>query len=57
MIKTLTEYLGYAAFAELALILFAIIFVVIVVRTLMMRPESTREQANIVLDDNTEKHS
>ena len=55
MIKLLTEYLGYDAFAELALVMFAIIFVTIVIRTLMMHSDTTREQSKIVLDDNHEQ--
>ena len=54
MIKKLTEFLNYSVFAEVALAMFLIIFVVIVIRTLMMRSDSTRQQANIVLDDKTE---
>ncbi len=54
MIKKLTEFLDYAVFAELALILFAIIFVTVVIRTLRMGNETARQQANIVLDDKTE---
>lgn len=55
MIKKLTEYLDYTLFAEFALIMFALIFVAIVVRTLLLRSESTREQANIVFDEKPEK--
>lgn len=55
MIKKLTSYLDYSMFAELALVLFAIIFIVVVIRTLMTRSEETRRQANIVLGDKWEK--
>lgn len=55
MIKKLTEFLDYSMFAELALVMFAIIFIAIVIRTLLMRSETTRQQAHIVLDDKTEK--
>ena len=55
MIKQLTEYLDYTLFAEFALVLFAFIFIAIVIRTLLLRSETTREQANIVFDDQTEK--
>lgn len=54
MIKKLTSYLDYAMFAELALVLFAIIFIVVVIRTLMTRSDETRRQANIVLGDTRE---
>ena len=55
MIKKLTSYLDYSMFAEWALVLFAIIFVVVVIRTLMTRSDETRQQANIVLGDKWEK--
>ena len=55
MIKQLTEYLDYTLFAEIALVLFAFIFIAIVIRTLLLKSETTREQANIVLEDQTEK--
>lgn len=57
MIKTLTSYLDYSIFAELALIMFAVIFISIVVRTLATKSEITEAQSLIVLDDKTEKHS
>ena len=57
MIKKLTSYLDYAMFAELALVLFALIFIVVVIRTLMTRSDETRRQANIVLRDNGDKPS
>ena len=56
MIKKLTSYLDYSIFAELALLLFAIIFVAIVLQTLRTRREITEQQANIVLDDKTENY-
>ena len=55
MIKQLTEYLEYTMFAEIALVMFAIIFIAIIIRTLMLGRETTQEQANIVFDDKTEK--
>ena len=55
MIKKLTSYLDYSMFAELALLLFAFIFVAIVLRTLLTRSEITTQQAGIVLDDASEK--
>ncbi len=55
MIKQLTSYLNYSIFAELALLLFAVIFVAVVIRTLLTRSEITQEQARIVLGDKTEE--
>ncbi len=57
MIKRLTSYLDYSTFAELALLLFACIFVAVVIRTLMTRSDITERQAKIVLGDQTEKNS
>ena len=54
MIKKLTEYLDYDLFAEVALVLFAIVFIAIVIRTLLTRTEKTREQANLVFDEDEE---
>ena len=51
MIKKLTSFLDYGVFAEIALAIFACVFVAIVIRTLMTRSETTTQQANIVLDD------
>ena len=55
MIKNLTSILDYAMFAELAVAMFAIIFVAIVIRTLLVRSEITKQQASIVLGDNAEE--
>ncbi|MDG1874029.1 MAG: hypothetical protein P8J27_08960 [Mariniblastus sp.] len=55
MIKKLTSYLDYGMFAEMALVMFAFVFVAVVVRTLMTSSEVTKEQANIVLGDKAEK--
>ena len=57
MIKKLTSYLDYSMFAELALVLFAIIFVAVIIRTLLTRSDETRRQANIVLGDKWENKS
>ncbi len=57
MIKRLTTYLDYSIFAEVALLMFAAIFIAIVVRTLLTRSDVTKRQADIVLGDNTEKHA
>lgn len=53
MIKQLTSFLNYGFFAEVALIIFAAVFVAIVIRTLMMKNELTDQQAKIVLDEQT----
>lgn len=52
MIKQLTEYLNYGLFAEIALVLFAAIFIAVVIRTLRTKSEITTRQAKIVLGDN-----
>jgi len=57
MIKKLTSFLDYSLFAECALVLFAIIFIVVVIRTLMTRSDETQRQANIVLGDKREQKS
>ena len=54
MIKNVLESINVSLFAEIALLLFAITFVAIVVRTLLTRSEETRKQANIVLGDKPE---
>ena len=51
MIKKLTSFLDYGIFAEGALAIFALVFIAIVIRTLMMKSEVIREQASIVLAD------
>jgi len=57
MIKKLTSYLDYGMFAELALVMFAIVFIAVVVRTLMTSRDVTSEQAKIVLGDKAENQS
>lgn len=54
MIKKLTSFLDYGMFAEVALAIFACVFVAIVIRTLMMQSDTTTQQANIVLGDQEE---
>jgi len=54
MIKNLTSFLNYGLFAEIALAIFAAVFVAIVIRTLMMNHEATKYQAGIVFDDSEE---
>ena len=51
MIKTLTSFLDYGFFAEIALLIFAAVFVSIVVRTLFTNSDKTQRQANIVLEE------
>jgi len=55
MIKKLTSFLDYGLFAEMALAIFAAVFVAIVIRTLMMKSETTAQQASIVLGDTMEE--
>jgi hypothetical protein len=55
MIKQLTAYFDYTLFAEAALVIFALVFLAIVIRTLLLSRDTTREQANIVFDDKREK--
>ena len=57
MIKKLTSYLEYGTFAETALVIFALVFIAVVIRTLMTRSEITDQQASIVLSDNKEQQS
>lgn len=57
MIKKLTSYLEYGTFAETALVIFALVFIAVVIRTIMTRSEITDQQANIVLSDNKEQQS
>ncbi len=56
MIKKLTSFLEYGVFAEFALAIFATVFIAIVIRTLMMRQETTEQNARIVLGDNEESN-
>ncbi len=51
MIKKLIGELDYSSFAEIALVLFAIVFLMVVVRTLFTRGEITRHQAHLVLGE------
>ena len=54
MIKKLTSYLDYSLFAELALLVFAGVFIAIVIRTLLTKRTTTERQAKIVLEDKME---
>ncbi len=51
MIKELIEFLDYGLFAELALAIFALVFIALVIKTLTTRKEVTNQQAAIVLRD------
>lgn len=51
MIKKLTSFLDYGLFAEIALGIFAFVFVAIVIRTLLTSREVSSEHAGIVLND------
>ncbi len=55
MIKNLTNNLDYSMFAELSVVMFAIIFISVVVRTLATRGEITKRQADIVFGDKSEE--
>jgi hypothetical protein len=55
MIKQVLEYINVSLFAEIALLIFAITFIAIVLRTLTTRSEITKKQANIVLGDKAEE--
>jgi hypothetical protein len=57
MIKKLTSFLDYGLFAEIALGIFAAVFIAIVIRTLLTNRETIRQQAQIVLDDFEEQAS
>jgi len=54
MIKKLTSYLDYGVFAEIALAIFAVVFIAIVIRTLLVSRDVTEQQANIVISDTSE---
>ncbi len=57
MIKLVLSQFNASIFAEAALVMFAIVFIAIVVHTLLIKTETIHEQANIVLGDKTEKHA
>ncbi len=54
MIKLILNQFTYSLCAELALLLFGIVFVAVTIRTLATRREVTERQALIVLGDQTE---
>lgn len=55
MIKKLTSFLDYGFFAEIALAMFAAVFIAIVIRTLLTNGDETTRNAQIVLGDKGEK--
>lgn len=55
MIKTLTSYLDYGLFAEISVVIFAAVFVAIVIRTLLTQSEITSRQASIVIGNESRK--
>ncbi len=57
MIKALTSYLDYGIFAEIALVIFAVVFIAVVIRTLLTDGRVTRYQAGIVLGDQSEERA
>jgi ABC-type sugar transport system permease subunit len=57
MIKLLTRFLDYGIYAEIALVIFVLVFAAIVIRTLLTGREETLEQANLVFGDKSEKDS
>lgn len=54
MIKKLTSFLEYGLFAEIALAIFAAVFIAIVIRTLLTNNEETQRNSQIVLGDQEE---
>lgn len=55
MIKQLINQLNFAVCAEIALLLFALVFAAVVIRTLLTRSEVTNQQSRIVLGEKTEE--
>ncbi len=56
MIKHVLNQFNAAIFAEISLLIFAAVFVAVVIRTLMTKSETANHQANVVLDDLEEKY-
>ena len=56
MIQQMLNQIDYSLFAELSLVLFAIVFVAVTLRTLLTRGDVTRRQAEIVLHDGPEEN-
>ena len=55
MIKKLTSFLDYGLFAEIALAIFATVFIAVVIRTLFANSDETNRNAKIVLGDQEEQ--
>lgn len=56
MIKHVLNQFNAAIFAEISLLIFAAVFVAVVIRTLMTKSETANHHANVVLDDLEEKY-
>jgi len=54
MIKHVLNQFNAALFAEIALVIFAMAFLAVVIKTLFTKKEITDDQAKIVLGDNQE---
>jgi hypothetical protein len=57
MIKQVLNQIDISLYAELALVLFSLVFIAVVIRTLLTKSEITDQQAKIVLGDNVEKQA
>ena len=55
MIKNLTSFLDYGIFAEIAVAIFATVFIAIVIRTMLQNNDEIERNAHIVLGDQEEK--
>lgn len=49
------ERIGFNLYAEIALVLFAVAFLAILVRTILKSRANTREEARLPLDDGTRR--
>ena len=54
MIKKLTSFLDYGVFAEIAVAIFAVVFIAIVIRTLLIGQQTSRKNSLIVFNDKEE---
>ncbi len=54
MIKQVLNQIDISWYAELSLVLFSLVFVAVVIRTLLTKSEITQQQANVVLEDHSE---
>ncbi len=57
MIDRIAQLLDYTVCAEIALVMFAAVFVVILVRTLRTSRAASSRQARLPLDDGTQRKS